>query len=89
MTQRTEREKLTLAARAGGIPIMFNKSDRAFFASGPFEGCQWDPHQIHQCAELMVKCQLFGICGDTVEDWMQRVFDAAVYQGSLMEVTEE
>lgn len=93
MTNRTEREKLELAARAGHVKIHGFASDDTLWAVVPSEMeegreqiVMWSPkHDSHQAAELMIAIKGFGLCGDTVQEWRERVFEAAVYAGSLLE----
>lgn len=85
---RTEREKLELAAKAGGIEGAYKERWNAI-AVPYFPGATvcdpWDPRRhTTQAVDLMIAIKGFGLCGDTVQEWRERVFEAAVYQGSLM-----
>lgn len=87
MNELTERQKLELAARAGGVRIFFN-GDIAFDAdSGRAFPQRWDPRRYERHAiQLMISTNNHSIAGSTVEQWMENVFRAAVYDGQTMEV---
>lgn len=88
MNELTERQKLELAARAGGIKIETWGGDVPWI-SVPSDIeldrnqlIMWTPHtNAYQAAELMLKAGLVGIGGADVSAWMQQVFDAAVWCG--------
>jgi len=83
---RTEREKLELAAKGAGIPIEFGGATTAFTPSYHCpNSVPWDPRRYtDQAVELMIAIKGHALGGDTVQEWRERVFEAAVYEGSLM-----